>query len=133
MKKILFKSIGIWFVIAIAAILNGVIRETFLVSALGENMALPISGLLLAGLIFLLTFIFISFIGSSKSRVYIFIGSLWLSLTLSFEFLFGHFVIGKSWQAIMQVFDIKNGNLFIVDLFITGISPWAAAKLRRIL
>lgn len=133
MINMLPKVIGIWFVIVIAAILNGVFRVKFLDPVLGENVALPISGLLLAGLIFLVTLIFISFIGSAESIVYIWVGLIWVALTLSFEFLFGHFVIGKSWHEIMQVFNMSNGDLFIVDLFVTGISPWAAAKLRRIL
>ncbi|MCW9023938.1 MAG: hypothetical protein OQK73_04580 [Gammaproteobacteria bacterium] len=133
MSSMLFKAIGIWLVIVVAAILNGMFRENVLEPAIGESMALSLSGILLAVLVFLVTLILVSFIGSSESEIYIWVGFLWVVLTLSFEFLFGHFVAGKSWQEIMQVFNIKKGDLFIVVLFVTAISPWLTAKLRGIL
>ncbi len=130
---ILFKATGIWFVIVVAAIFNGVFRESVLVPAVGADLALPLSGVTLAVLVFLVTLFLISFIGSSKQKTYIHVGLLWVVLTLSFEFLFGHFVVGKPWHEIMQVFNIRKGDLFIIVLFITAISPWAAAKLKGIL
>lgn len=108
MSSILFKAIGIWLVIVVAAILNGVFREKVLVPTIGASMALPLSGILLAALAFLVTLLLVSFIGSSVAKIYIWVGFLWAALTLSFEFLFGHYVVGKSWQEIMQVFNIMN-------------------------
>ena len=96
-------------------------------------MALPLSGILLTALVFLITLMFISVIGYSESKVYILVGFLWVALTLSFEFLFGHYVVGKSWQEIIKIFNMLRGDLFIVVLFISAISPWTAAKLRGIL
>jgi len=133
MSKILFKAIGIWLVIVVFAILNGVFREKVLVAVLGVSMALPVSGLLLAVLIFLITLMMVSFIGSANPMVYISIGLLWIVLTLSFEFSLGYLVAGKSWQEILQVFNIRNGDLFIVDLFATAVSPWIAARRRGLL
>ena len=133
MVSILLKGTGIWFVIVIAAILNGTFREKILVPVIGSSMALPVSGILLAVLVFLVAFMLVSSIGSSETKVYILLGLFWVLLTLSFEFLFGHFIVGRSWHEIMQVFNVKKGDLFIVVLAITGISPWLAAKARGIL
>jgi ABC-type transport system involved in multi-copper enzyme maturation permease subunit len=133
MVSILLKGTGIWFVIVIAAILNGTFREKVLVPVIGAEMALPLSGILLAVLVFLVAFMLVSSIGSSETKVYILLGLLWVILTLSFEFLFGHFIAGRSWHEIMQVFNVKKGDLFIVVLAITGVSPWLAAKARGIL
>lgn len=133
MSSILFKATGIWLVIVVVAILNGGFREKVLVPAIGATMALPLSGVLLAVLVFLVTLLLISFIGSSEPKIYIWVGILWIVLTLSFEFLFGHFIAGKPWQEIMQVFNIQKGELFTVVLLVTAISPWVAAKLRGIL
>ena len=132
MVEILLKATGIWFVIVIVAIFNGIFREKILVNLIGSKLALPLSGVLLAILVFLITLIFIPFIGSSVAKTYVWIGLFWLILTLSFEFLFGHFLAKKTWHEIMQVFNIKNGNLFIFVLFVTVISPWLAAKVKRI-
>ena len=133
MSSTLFKAAGIWLVIVAAAILNGVFREKVLVPAIGASMGLPLSGVLLAVLVFLVTLLLVPFIASSESKAYIWVGIFWVILTLFFEFLFGHFVAGKSWQEIMQVFNIKTGDLFIFVLFVTAISPWLSAKLRGIL
>lgn len=133
MSNILFKATGIWLAIVAAAILNGVFRETILVPAIGMGAALPLSGVLLAVLVFLVTLLMLPFIASAESKVYIGVGVFWVILTLSFEFLFGFFVAGKSWQEIMQVFNIKTGDLFLFVLFVTAVSPWLSAKLRGVL
>ncbi len=133
MLDILTKATGMWLVIVVAAIFNGVFREKVLVPLIGENLALPLSGILLAALVFLVTLMSVSFIGASEQKIYIWVGLFWLVLTLSFEFLFGHFIVGKSWQEIIQVFNIQKGDLFIIVLFITVISPLVAAKLKGFL
>ena len=133
MIRILFKATGIWLVIVVAAIFNGVFREKCIAPWIGADLALPLSGMLLALLVFLITLIFIATIGSTEQKVYLMIGLFWLVLTLSFEFLFGHYVAGKSWKDLIQVFNIRKGDLFIVVLFITALSPWLAAKIRNIL
>ena len=133
MSNTLFKATGIWLVIVAAAILNGVFREKVLVPAIGASMALPLSGVLLAVLVFLVTLLLVPFIAPSESKAYIWVGIFWVILTLFFEFLFGYFAAGKSWQEIMQVFNIKTGDLFILVLFVTAIAPWLSAKLRGIL
>jgi hypothetical protein len=133
MSSILLKAMMLWFVIVVAAILNGIFREKVLVPAIGANIALPLSGTLLAALVFLVTLTLISFFESTEPNVYIWVGLFWVLLTLSFEFLFGHYVAGKSWQEIMNVLNIKKGDLFLLVLIVTAISPWLAAKVRGII
>lgn len=128
MLKTMLKSIGIWLLIVIAAIINGAIRDKLLTPLIGAHLSLPISGITLSFLVFVITYFAIPVFGNIKSRGYIFIGLFWIILTLAFEYLFGHYVIGKSWYEINQVFDVYNGNLFTVVLVVTGLSPWAAAK-----
>jgi len=128
----LLKAMGLWLVIVVAAILNGIFREKVLVPAIGANIALPLSGILLAVLVFAITLALISFVGSTEPNVYVWVGLFWVLLALSFEFLFGHYVAGKSWQEIMKVLNIKKGDLFLLVLVVTAISPWLAAKVRGI-
>ncbi|MFT4937166.1 MAG: putative tellurium resistance membrane protein TerC [Paraglaciecola sp.] len=117
-------------IIVVAAVLNGTLREKVIVPVIGTSMALTLSGVLLAILVFMLSLIFMPFIGAKEAEVYIGIGFFWVGLTLSFELIFGHFVVGKSGQEIRQVFNLKKGDLFIVVLCVTAISPWLAAKVR---
>lgn len=130
MVKILLKATGIWLLIVVAAIINGVLREKLIAPLVGIELALPISGIVLSAVIFLFSLMSVPFIGSLEGKVFLLIGIYWVLLTLSFEFLFGHYVVGKSWAEIMRVFDIQNGDLFIVVLFVTAFSPWISALLR---
>jgi len=132
MPIILLKSTGIWFVIVIAAVLNGLLREKVLVPSIGGELALPVSGIILSALVFSIAFVFVPFIGAIEARTYVLVGFWWVVLTLAFEFLFGHFVMGKSWQEIVQVFNIKKGDVFIVVLIVTAVSPWLAARIREL-
>ena len=132
MSIILLKSTGIWFVIVIAAVLNGLLREKVLVPSIGGELALSASGIILSALVFSIEFVFVPFIGAIEARTYVLVGFWWVVLTLAFEFLFGHFVMGKSWQEIVQVFNIKKGDVFIVVLIVTAVSPWLAARIREL-
>lgn len=133
MAGLLLKAIAIWLVILTMAIANAAVREKLLAPTIGPGFALPASGLLLSVIIFLIAFVSIPYFGSTEIGGYITIGIVWLVLTLSFEFLFGHFFAGKPWHEIMQVFDVRKGNLFVLALFVIVISPWLSAKLRGLI
>ena len=132
MPMILFKSTGVWFLIVVAAVLNGLLREKVLVPFVGDGLALPLSGMILSVLVFLIAFIFVPFIGASVSKTSMLVGIWWVGLTLAFEFPFGHFVMGKPWHEILRVFNIQRGDIFIVVLIVTAVSPWLAARIRGV-
>ena len=130
MAGFFIKVIALWLAMLSMAIVNAVIREKLLAPIVGYGVALPASGLILSVFIFLIAYISVPFFGSLGSRAYISVGIAWFGLTLSFEFLFGHFVAGKRWLEIMQVFDVTKGNLFTVALLSTLVAPWLAANAR---
>jgi hypothetical protein len=130
MLNIIFKTVGIWLVMVIIAIANGLFRDKVLSPLLGPNVALPVSGVLLAVFIFAVCYVWLPTIGKQPASQFLFIGLLWVVLTLGFEFLFGHYVVGKSWRDIVQVFDATDGNLFLLVMIVTLLSPLLAAKLR---
>ena len=117
----------------VAAIINGMIRDKFIKQFLGEALSLPTSGITLSGLVFLIAFLFVPHIGLSNPSSYMLVGLSWLGLTLAFEYLFGHYVLGKPWSEINQVFNLAKGNLFTIVVFVTAISPWLVAKLKNLI
>ncbi len=133
MSSLFLKALGIWLIIVMAAMANGLFREKILASLFAAKVALALSGLLLSLLVLVVAFIFIPFLHIQQQGLYFAVGVLWVMLTLSFECLFGHFVLGKSWQEIMRVFNLRNGDLFIVVLLLTAAAPWLAAKARGFL
>lgn len=130
MMSLFVKTLGIWLVMVMAAIVNAAIREKAIAPAIGPKAALPVSGLTLSLFIFLIVYAAIPLFGSLQPKTCFQIGLVWVALTLCFEFLFGHFGAGKSWREILQVFNVARGDLFMVALITTLISPWIAAKLR---
>jgi hypothetical protein len=132
MNSILLKATGIWLLIVVAAIVNGVLREKVIVPMIGMETALPISGVTLSVVIFLFSLISVSFIGASESKTYLKIGMYWVLLTLLFEFIFGHYVVGKSLAELIQVFHIQKGDLFILVLLVTAFSPWLSVLIRGV-
>lgn len=105
-----------WFVLLVVAILNGVIRNhTYgkAVSELTAHQISTVSAIILSGLIVLL-FHRIWPIGSS-GQAWI-IGCVWLSMTIIFEFVFGHFVVGHSWGTLFADYNLLNGRVWILFL-----------------
>ena len=128
--KLFFKTSLIWLAIAILAIGNGVLRESVLVPMLGQGLALPISGISLSIIVFIVTYFAFGFFGKQSFLTYFLIGLQWVFMTLIFEFVFGHYVAGKSWSTILQVFDTTKGDLFIFVLLMSLISPVLVAKIK---
>ena len=127
---IFLKASIIWFVIALLAIANGLLRESLLVSTFGQSIALPISGMLLSLIIFIVTYLSFPLFGKHTFLTYFLIGLQWVLMTLMFEFLFGHYVMEKSWSDIMEVFNITKGNLFSIVLIVSLFSPLLVAKVK---
>lgn len=132
MLAFITKIVFIWLIMVVAAIINGLVRDKFLYQITGPY-TLPLSGISLSLLVFLICFFTIGIFSQLKPHDYFIIGLSWVCMTLVFEYLFGHFVTGKSWHEINQIFNLKKGDLFILVLVTTVAAPWLSAKLRQLL
>ncbi len=126
------KSLLIWLAIIPFAILNGGLREKVLIPLIGAEYAFPISGLILCLLIFILCYTFIPRIGKGTTKTYWLIGLLWLLLTITFETVFG-LISGNTLPELLKAYDITTGNLWLLVVLFTGIAPWLAAKIRKLI
>ncbi len=131
--SLFLKVSAVWIAIAILAIGNGLFRESVLVAYLGQGAALPISGISLSIIVFIVTYLAFPIFGKNDSLAYILIGFQWVLMTLLFEFVFGHYVIGKSWSDLFQIFNVLKGNLFIVVLVTSLFSPLIVSKIKGVL
>lgn len=130
--KRIAKSILIWMALIPLAILNGALRDNVLTPWLG-NVALPLSGIILSLLIFGISVILIPKLGKGNQKTYIVMGMVWLVLTIVFEFGFSLTVEGIPLSVLLAAYDITTGNLWLLVLLTSGISPWLAAKIRHII
>ncbi len=129
--NLFFKTSMIWLIIALLAIINGIFRENILVVHLGQSMAVAVSGIMLSMIVFIVTYLSFPLFGKQHARTYFFMGLQWVFMTLLFEFLFGHYVMGKSWSTLLQLFDIMKGDLMIVVLLVSLISPLLVARIKN--
>ncbi|MDX1757421.1 MAG: hypothetical protein R3175_15295 [Marinobacter sp.] len=121
-----------WGLILALAILNAVVRETLLAPALGETVALPVSGVVLSALILLVAGLSVPYFRPVEPRVFWLSGVLWLGLTLLFEVGLAFLVVGLAWRELLASLDPRDGNLFILVLVMTLLAPRLAAKIRNL-
>jgi len=133
MSSLIVKSLAIWFAMIPLAILNGLLREKLLTPLMSAELAIPMSGLTLSLLILLLTYFVLPLLGHRSSRNYLAIGLFWAILTLLFEWSFGQYVMGKTRQELLALFNLLQGNLFLMVLLTTFCAPWLTAKMRNLI
>lgn len=108
------------------------IRESILNPMLGDKTALPISGLILSAMIFVITTLCINRFKAADSQTYIKISLFWGLLTLGFEYGVGYFVLHQPIEHIHRVFNLQQVNLFSLALLTSIIAPWLVAKTKHL-
>lgn len=118
------KYILAWFPMVLIAIANGAVREAWYGQHLSELRAHQVStasGALLFGLyIWMLLHIW----KPTSAKQALAIGFLWLCLTVAFEFLFFHYVMGHPWSGIAHDYNIFAGRVWVmIPIWIT-VAPY---------
>jgi len=103
---------------------NGAIRVLVLQPQLGEALARQLASLSGVALVLLVSWLFVRGSPKAKSAELWWVGVAWLSATAAFEFLFGHFVSGLSWQALLADYNILRGRLWSLILISVCLGPW---------
>lgn len=124
------RAVLVWALILACAILNGGLRESVLVPALGRSAGLVASGLLLSAIVAAVAFASIRWMGATRRSTAWGIGSLWLLATLAFEFGFGAGVQHKSAAELLQAYTFRDGNLWPLVLAVVFVAPATAWHLR---
>jgi len=123
-RKIFLYALGIWFILVVAAILNGAFRESFITSKVGEQVGHVISTVIFICVILVVTYLFLHNLKINYTKTdLLLIGTLWLILTILFEFVFGHYVMGHSWKMLFADYNILKGRVWSFVLLTTFIAP----------
>ena len=119
-----------WFVLMLIAIGNGALREMAYGSSVSELQAHQIStatGIMFSGLaVWLFSRIYPL---ESQYQAWL-IGIIWLALTLAFEFIFGHYVMGHTWSTLLHDYNLFAGRLWPIFLAWVVAMPYIMYKLR---
>ncbi len=127
--KTIYKHILLWFAFPFVAIINGILREATYKKLVGDLPAHQIStaiGIILFGIIFYLIFKKWK-IESAKQAI--FVGLIWLGLTILFEFGFGHYIMGNPWEKLLHDYTLAEGRVWSLFLLWITIAPYVFYKI----
>ncbi len=127
-----FRAIIVWLILSVVATLNGILRNTFIAPVSGEYAGHVISTVTLCALIFLVAWLLIRWIAPDSNGKAILIGILWLLMTVSFEFLAGHYLFGHSWERLFSDYDLISGRVWALVLITTSLAPICSARIRKL-
>ena len=124
----ILKSLLVWVCFIPAAILNGGLREHVLAGAVGEQWALPLSGIILSACIFLITWLLLPrTVKALPAKDSLRIGICWAFLTIIFEFTSG-LAGGSTITELLAAYNPLTGNLWLIVLVTTLLSPVIAGR-----
>ena len=121
--RILRRWLLAWLGAPVLAIVNGAVREFAYKEHVGESAANRISVTPLLALL-AVYFWFLQRrwpLGSTRDALSI--GAIWVALSMLFEFGFGRYVEGDSWEDLFESYDVRVGNLWILILLWIAAGP----------
>jgi hypothetical protein len=131
-NMILVRAIAVWLLLIVAEILHGIVRGLVLVPRVGEFRSSQIGVFTGSIIILVLTWLFIRWIGAFRPAQLVAVGVLWLCLTLAFEFLFGHFVVGASWERLAADYNLLEGGVLPIGMAVLTLAPLIAGRWRGV-
>jgi len=113
-----------WFPMVLIGIINGIIRQSVYGPSMSELTAHQVSTVTGITLLGFYVWVLTRRWRVRSARQAISIGLIWFALTVAFEFLFGHFVLGHPWSRLLHDYDILDGRLWILVLLWTTAAPY---------
>lgn len=130
---LILKSIIVWLVFILAESINGTVRILWLVPFLGDRLADQISFVIGSILILAIASLFARWLQVSRFSQLLYVGVLWLLLTVVFEIVLGRLIFGYSWSQIAADYNLLQGGLMPIGLLLVILAPFIAAKIRGVL
>lgn len=122
------RALTVWVALLVVAVMNGGFRVAFLEPSLGPYAGHVVSTLILSAAICLIAWLSINWIRPHGNRDALLIGSVWLGLTLAFEFLAGRYLFGNPWAALFADYNFLQGRIWILVLLATFLAPVVAYR-----
>ena len=117
-------GLGAWLVFMVTAIANGAFRESLLIPRFGSQVGHWISTAMLCVLLVIEIVVFLAIAGNAESKAELLaLGTMWLLLTLVFEFGFGHWVAKKPWSELLADYNVLEGRVWPAVLLVILLTP----------
>ena len=122
----------LWIGFALVAVAGGIFRVVWLQPRLGEYLANVTETVGLAMVLAGLMWLAVPWLESRLREKELWrLGIFWFGLTIAFEFLFGHFVDGASWDALLANYDVTKGRLWMLIPLTMGLGPIIIGRIIR--
>src|SRR5579871_3406373 len=112
-----------WLPMVVIAIANGALRDTTYGKRMSELRAHQLSTLTGAVLIGVYVWLLVRLWGFSSGGQAMMVGLAWVLLTVAFEFLFGHYVVGNPWRRTLHDYNLFAGRVWLLFLLWLAVSP----------
>jgi hypothetical protein len=124
------KAFLFWLGFLAVAFSCGGVRESLLVPLLGPLPGRALGTVLVGAIILGLIYRYVRKLKDPDRHVLCKLGIFWTVLTLGFESLVGHYVMGVSWELLLADYNVLQGRLWPLVLIVTLFGPLWAQKLR---
>jgi hypothetical protein len=78
---------------------------------------------------FIIIYLFIRKMRIKDVKTLLGIGFFWVVITIIFEFVFGHYVMGHPWQKLFADYNLFNGRLWVLVLLNNIFAPLISGKI----
>lgn len=127
------RSIVVWFLFPLLAVMNGGLRNAVLTPRLGEFGGHVTSTITLCIALLIVTWLTIGWMRPANSRDAVLIGVRWVLMTVAFEFLAGHYAFGSAWTTLFADYNLFAGRVWLLVLVTSAFAPLLAARARVVL
>lgn len=130
-RSVISRYALLWLGLPLIAMLNGTIREFVYRNTLGELFAHQLSSFTAVILISIYVWIIEERWKFSSSSEALAVGLIWLVQTIIFEFLFGHYAMGNSWEILFADYNVFEGRFWSIVVFWTATVPLIVHRVRE--
>jgi hypothetical protein len=126
----ILRAVAVWLLLVALAIGNGTLRTFLLVPRIGDRGGHVVSSLLLSAIVGVVAWATIRWMAPATAGDAWLVGSLWLGLTIAFEFGAGHYLFGNPWEKLLADYDVGRGRIWLLVLVTTLVAPVIAFRFR---
>lgn len=130
-RSVISRYALLWLGLPLIAMLNGTIREFVYRNTLGELFAHQLSSFTAVILISIYVWIIEERWKFSSSSEALAVGLIWLVQIIIFEFLFGHYAMGNSWEILFADYNVFEGRFWSIVVFWTATVPLIVHRVRE--
>lgn len=121
---LLTNTIITWLMLLVLAILNGTLRNIVYKPWVGDLWAHQISTVV--AIVVFTAVIFLRFKDQVSQYSYgqlLWVGIVWVGMTIIFEFIGGHYLFGNSWEKLLADYNIFKGRVWVLVLATELLAP----------